>query len=204
MKSRISGIPFPEKYDKYYITKYSLPKGLNAVKNEKKNRHNHTTNPKFYQTSLFNLKKDKKDGTFYLKARKKKQLEGFRGFKLKSWNRNDYRNMMIQNRTTKVREDSSLSKSKNRVKSSKASKRPNRKKRHGALNATIKSEHEVFSHGSTKFDSDKFKLELVDLDGKKQVLNIIDKDTYNFPIIVDSKLPLSIKPESTVLLPNPM
>ena len=35
------------------------------------------------------------DGIYYLKTRKKKQLEGFRGFKLKSWNRSDYRNMVI-------------------------------------------------------------------------------------------------------------
>ena len=91
-----------------------------------------------------------------------------------------------------------------RIKSSKNSKRYHGKKKHGALNTTIKSENEEFSHGSTKFNNDKFKLELVDLDGRKQVLNIIDKDTYNFPIIADNKLPLSIKPESTVLLPNPM
>jgi hypothetical protein len=42
----------------------------------------------------FGLRCNKKDGTFYLKSRKRKNNEGFRGYKLKSWNRNDYRNMM--------------------------------------------------------------------------------------------------------------
>jgi hypothetical protein len=88
----ILGFPQPQKYDKYYITKYSLPKGLNAVKAETHEKLNQTVHPK--KREEFGLKRNKKDGTFYLKSRKRKNNEGFRGFKLKSWNRSDYRNMM--------------------------------------------------------------------------------------------------------------
>lgn len=87
------GCPQPKKYDKYYITKYSLPKGLNAVRIDQNEKLNQTMYPKKHEE--FGLKQNKRDGTFYLKSRKRKKLEGFRGYKLKSWNRSDYRNMMM-------------------------------------------------------------------------------------------------------------
>lgn len=50
----------------------------------------------------------------------------------------------------------------------------------------------------------RLKLELINLDDKKHVLNIVDSGNYNFPKVADSKIPHHAKAESTVLLPRPL
>lgn len=64
MRSKVTGIPDPEKYDKYYITKYSFPKGLWAVKTGPKPRHIHMENPKYSQNDLVKMsRKHKRNNT---------------------------------------------------------------------------------------------------------------------------------------------
>ena len=79
LKSKISGIPLPEKYDQYYITKYSFPKGLNTVKGITKVNRKYSNTKKNKSENLFRLRRDKKNGTYYLKTKKNRIIEGFRG-----------------------------------------------------------------------------------------------------------------------------
>lgn len=57
---------------------------------------------------------------WHLKTKNKnKKLEGFRGFKLKSWNRTDYRNMMIKTRSQQRNNYTSTNKTRAKIKSRK-------------------------------------------------------------------------------------
>ena len=67
LKSKISGIPVPDRYNQYYITKYSFPKGLAAVKGIRRNAR--TASQK---NAKFDLKR-KKNGTYYLKSKHKRK-----------------------------------------------------------------------------------------------------------------------------------
>lgn len=89
------------------------------------------------------------DGIYYLKSRKKaKKFQGFRGFKLKSWNRNDYRNMMItqqliQNRITSSNSNTRPTYDRGAIKSSKSIRRYHYHSQNNNLNETIKSVQDV-------------------------------------------------------------
>ena len=202
IKSKVSGIPLPQKYNKYYITKYSLPKGLTAVKQETKKKI--PVRPKFQNQQLVNLRKNKKDGTFYLNASKRKKLDGFRGFKLKSWNRTDYRNMMSKSNFGKRDFDRTFYKSRSKIRSSNTHKRYHKRyDKTDVIDSSVKSVEDNFGLESTKPNIEKLKLELLNQSGNPQILSIIEKNNYNFPNI-SSILPNPLNIDSTVLLPRPL
>ena len=69
------------------------------------------------------------------------------------------------------------------------------------LGSGIKSIDENISDNEESKLENKYQLELVSLDGKKHVLNIVDNSTFNFPNIQEWKVPNTLKSESTVLQP---